>query len=267
MSLVFDLHDLGAAIEHHGDHLREAEGANHGGDQPDAALHLGEAEGEAVGHVEAFLPDHGHRQAKEASDPALERIVHGRQLARDQDAEYREPEELMRLEGERVVGELRRHRRQEHHADQGAEEGARGGGAHGRAGAAHLRQRIAVERGGRVGGRARNVEQDGRAAAAVDGAHIEADEDQQRRFRVELIRQRREQRHAHGGGEAGHHADGDAEQRGANDVEHHGEAGEVAEGVADIAGRVGQVSDDILQRFHCDGLREASRRTGLGTRR
>ena len=58
-----------------------------------------------------------------------------------------------------------RHQRQQQHADQGAEEGSGGGEPHGATRMPRAGEREAVERGGGIGGRAGDVEQDRRAAS------------------------------------------------------------------------------------------------------
>ena len=65
-----------------------------------------------------------------------------------------------------------------------------------RPGLALLRELVAVEARGGVRRRARNVEQDRGAAAAVDRADVRADQDQDRVARRHLDRQRRQQRDA-----------------------------------------------------------------------
>ena len=94
---------------------------------------------------------------------------------------------------------------------------------------------MTVETRGSGCGRARNVEQDGAAAAAVDGADIGADQDQQREVRRQRQRQRREQGDAHGGRQPGQRADDETDERrhqrkgDRNRLQESGERGEEAE--------------------------------------
>ena len=78
---------------------------------------------------------------------------------------------------------------------------------------------IAVER--RTGGsrRAGDVEQDGAAAAAVDRADIDADQDEDRLLVRHREGERRHQRDAHRGGQPRQRPDDDAEERRPEDVE------------------------------------------------
>ncbi len=97
--------------------------------------------------------------------------------------------------------------READHADQRAEHRAGGGDAHRAAGQALPRERVAVEARRGRGRRARDVEQDRRARAAVDRADVGADQDQQRLVGRQLDRQRGHQRQAHRRGQAGQRAD------------------------------------------------------------
>ena len=227
------LHNLSPAIVHHRNNLRETEGADHGRDQVDARLHFGETEGKAVGHIEAFLADHGHGQAEESGDPALQRIVDGRQLAGNKNAEDGQPEEFMGLELQGVIGQDRGDGGQEEHADDGAEEGTRRRHAHGRSGLSGHGQRITVHRRCRIGRGARYIEQDGAAAAAVNSPDIKADEDHQGVVGFHAVGQRRQQRHPHGRRQPRQHADGNTQQGSGHHEQHHCRIGKLDDGDAD----------------------------------
>ena len=247
-SRTFDAHHLGAAVVHHRDDFGKTERADHRRKQSDAALHFGETEREAVGHVEAFLADHRHRKTEEAGDPALERIFHRRQLAGDQHAENREPQKFMGLKFQRIVGELWRDQGQRQHADHRAEERTGGGRAHRRPGAAHARQRIAVERRGGVGRRSGNIEKNGGAAAAINRADVKAHQRQQRGIVIELVSQRRQQREPHGRGQSRQDADDNSQQRRAGDVNDGSSIAEFSKRGADIARRLDQITADVVQK-------------------
>ncbi|MPN38849.1 hypothetical protein SDC9_186374 [bioreactor metagenome] len=78
---------------------------------------------------------------------------------------------------------------------------------------------MTVEARRRVGGRSRDVEQDGRPAAAVDRADVGRNQDDHRLLGHEAEGEPREERHAHRGRQAGKHSDDDAEPRRPEGVE------------------------------------------------
>ena len=80
------------------DDLGKAEGSDHRRDEGDAASEVGAAEGEARVGVDALHADHGDEEPDKARDPALDRVLGRREVAADDDAEDREPEELEALE-------------------------------------------------------------------------------------------------------------------------------------------------------------------------
>ena len=93
-------------------------------------------------------------------------------------AEQREPEEFERAERERDLAERRRQEREADDAEERPGDRAGGGDAHRAAGLALARELVAVEARRGVRRSARDVEQDRRAAAAVDRADVGADQDQ-----------------------------------------------------------------------------------------
>jgi hypothetical protein len=128
-------------------------------------------------------------------------------------ADDAEPEELEGAEAERGLGQHRREHGETDDAEQRARDRAGRGDAHRPSGLPLSGQRVAVEAGGGVGGGARDVEQDGGAAAAVDRADVDADEDEDGVVGRHLDGERREEGDAEGGREAGQQADDDAGER------------------------------------------------------
>ena len=165
---------------------------------------------------------------------ALEGVAAG-QRAGHHHAEHGDPEELEALKRQGELAQDRREEREAQDAEQRAEPGARGGDAHGAAGKPLARQRIAVERGGGGGRRARDVEQDGAAAAAVDGADVDADEHHDRFVVRHGEGERGQQRDAHRGGEAGQRADDDAEEGRPDHIEERVRVHEPEKGAAELA--------------------------------
>ena len=90
---------------------------------------------------------------------------------------------------------------------------------HGPTGTAGPGQRVTVEGCGRVGRRTGYVEQNGAAAAAVDGAHVHAYQDQDGVAGGHAESQGGHQGDAQGGRQPRQHADADAEQGGPGDAE------------------------------------------------
>jgi hypothetical protein len=74
--------------------------------------------------VDSFLPDHRNKKAEKTSDPALQRVVEGRHLPGDDDAENREPEIFVRAKAQRKLGKERGDRGEEDHTDEGADHGS-----------------------------------------------------------------------------------------------------------------------------------------------
>ena len=214
---------FGGRSLHHGQNFGKAEGADQRRNQRDAAGQIVDAEGEAVIGIHAFLADRGDEQPEEARDPALQRIAAG-EIAGNHHAEHREPEELIGAEFQCYFAKHGREQCERQHADPGAEHGARRRDAHRTPGEALPRQRVAVEAGGSGSGRAGDVEQDGAAAAAVDRADIGADQDKQRDVRGQRNGERRHQRDAHGGGQAGQRADDEPDQARAERIENRSSA-------------------------------------------
>ena len=93
-------------LAHHREHFRKAESADQDRDEPESAGEIGIAEAEALIGIHAFLADAGDEQAEKAREPALERIGSDH-VARHDDAEEREPEELEGAEAQRHFAQHR----------------------------------------------------------------------------------------------------------------------------------------------------------------
>jgi hypothetical protein len=202
---------LGGRAAHGLQHLGDAEGAHKRRQEPDAARKIRASEGEALVIVVRLLADGGDEEAEEPRHVALDRVA-ARKRARDHDAEHRDPEELEALEAQGDVAQHWRQRRDAQDAEERSKPGTARRDAHGAAGKPLLGEREAVERRAGRSRRAGNVEQDRRSAAAVDRAHIDADEHEDGLLVRHREGERRHQRHAHGGGEARQRSDDDAKE-------------------------------------------------------
>ncbi len=143
-----------------------------------------------------------------------------------------------------VSASKRREHGQAYHAEQRAGHRSGGGDAHGAPGLALARQHVAVQAGRGVGRGARDVEEDRRAAATVDGADVDADQHEDRVVGRHLHRQRREQRHPQRGGQARQQADHDPGQRGAQRI-----------GDLPRPGQRGQRRGEVVQPVHAVTIR------------
>jgi hypothetical protein len=133
--------------------------------------------------------------------------------------EQRQPEKFIGAEFQRRFRQHRRDQREKENADQRAERGGCRRQAHGEARLALPGQRIAVHRRGRIGRRAGNIEQNGSSAAAIDGAEIDTHQRQDGLLGHHLVGHGHQERHAHGGGQAGQQADRQPQQGRPDDVE------------------------------------------------
>ena len=196
---------------HDAEDLGEPEGADHCGNEIDTARKRLDAEGEAEMRVQRLHAYHGDEQAQNTGDVALERIVERGELARDQDTEQCQPEELVGAEVQRGFAEQRCQDGEEDDADDGADCRRGRRKPHGEASLALQRQRVAVEGCCGTCRGAGDGQQDRGAAAAVDGTDINAHEDEDRLVGGHLVGQRHQERDAHRRGQAGQGADDDPE--------------------------------------------------------
>ena len=214
-----DLGDValeGEALLHRQQDLADAEQADHGDEEVDAAQEIGRAEGHAQLARHRVHADAGQEQAEGHRDDDLVPLLPAKT---DEGAERQEVdgEELRRAEAEREIGDPRGEEGDEQYRHERADEGGREGGGERLGGPPLLRHRVAVE-GGRDRPRlARDVEQDRGDGAAEQRPPIDAGQHHDRRGRVHREGERQEDRDPVRAAEPGQHADEDAE----HEPDHH----------------------------------------------
>ena len=128
-------------------------------------------------------------------------------------------------DGSEAQGRLGQLGAQEQHAD-GREHSADGGAdqlhAQGLSGLAPLGHGIAVIGGGRAGGHAGDLEQDGRHAAAGDGGAVDGHQEGDGAHRIHLVGERDAQGHGHGRRHSRKGSEEGAQEHGENDQQKHG---------------------------------------------
>src|SRR6476660_9166680 len=124
-----------------------------GSGEPNSAGEIGIAEAEALVGIHAFLADAGDEQAEKAREPTLERVGSDH-VARHDDAEEGEPEELEGAEAQRHFAQHRGEQRQADEAEQRADDRTGRGDPHGATRLPLAGELVAVEASGGVRGRA-----------------------------------------------------------------------------------------------------------------
>ena len=190
--------------------LADAEEADHGDQEVDAAQQRIEAEGHAQLAGDRVHADRRQQQAERHRD---DRLVLRLAPQPDERAEREQVdgEEFRRPEAQRERRDARREERDQQHRDERADERRRERRGQRLGGLALLRHRIAVEGGRHRPRLAGNVEQDRRDRAAEQRAPVDARQHHDRRRRVHRERERQQDRDAVRAAEPRQHADEDAE--------------------------------------------------------
>ena len=193
-------------------HLGDGEQAHQHGEQLEALLHLGLAEGgdHAVGVVDGELIHQGDERAHQTDPDTPEHLALGQSGDNGQGEE--DDQEFFnggKLDG--PAGENRSEDSQHSQRDHAAHEGGGDADFHGSLGLAPLRHRRAVKGGTQRGGGTGNVNEDGRNQTAGDAAHIQAQQQVQGHFHVVGVGQGQEGGHCHSGSHAGDSAEDDAD--------------------------------------------------------
>ena len=217
-----DLSDLsldlvGDFLLKHREEFRDPEDADECGDEGDPPLELEEPEREARVGEDLLHAHHRRREAEEADDPALERILSGRERAADHDAEEGEEEHfpVPEFEGDKVD----ERREEDHHEDAEHRPDERGDDSRpdGEPPLALLCEREAVE--ARCGRRrrARNVDHDGRVEPAGDRADIDGQQERHGAVEFHAVGEVDEEREGHCRSEAGNGPHDEAEKTASED--------------------------------------------------
>ena len=205
--------------KHHVQHAGQGEGAEHDGNEGNAAHKVDAAEGEAgVAHIGVHA-DAGGEHAERRGNDALERILRA-DGAHEEQTHGREQEEFRRAELD-DEGSKQRHEQQHgqsrHHA---AGEGRDIGNEQGVSCLALSGHGIAVEGGDHGRGGSGRVQQNGRYGTAVFTAHIHAGKGDERRGMVHGIGQRENDDHTNGRAETRQCSDHDTQRNGNDERQH-----------------------------------------------
>ena len=199
-------HRLGVFMGDLDEGLGHTEEADHGNDVVHAGVQIQDVEGKAGGGRHGVHAHGAQKDPQRGGQQAPENGL-GAQAARHHHAH--DPQKQV-VNGGEVQGELgddRGEQGQHQDTDEGTNDGLGGGDAHGHAGVALFRQGIAVQGGGHSGRCAGDVQQDGRAGAAIHRAHEDADHQGQGRMGLPAEGKGHQQGDRHGGRQAGDGAD------------------------------------------------------------
>ena len=221
---------LALAFDHPED-FRNAEEADEGGNQGDAALKADRAKSEAHRALDRGNADHTEQEAEGSADQALQDRARG-QSRDDGQPEGGQPEELRRPEAQGETRQRRREKQQKQDPDQPSKRRGYRRRNDRLVGLSALGHREAVEGGGDRRRGARGVQQDRRKAAPVDRRHVDPAHQNQAVHRLHGEGERDQQGDRHGGGEpgqsphngAGHH--GHQHQQKADRLENAGQRGD-----------------------------------------